>query len=222
MRSVLTARHLRDLPLRIGDTRPDGVSVVAVDPLRYQRLLDAHGLDLRLPHPLLDPPGAGPVPVAASPTVAALFTDAASLTVGDTLPVRLAGTVERLPGFDAGRDEFVLVAVDAIDVDAPVTTLLVTAPGADPAALARAVAGADGTPAEVASLAQRRQALRDSEFNPAITLAFGIGLVAAAVGALLAVMLALVVEARTGDGCSRCCAQWGCRTARPGPCCSWS
>lgn len=163
------------------------------------------------------------MPVAASPTVAALFTDAASLTVGEAVvPVRLAGTIQRLPGLDGGRDEFVLVAVDAIDVDAPVTTLLVTAPGADPAALARAVAGADGTPAEVASLAQRRQALRDSEFNPAITLAFGIGLVAAAVGALLAVMLALVVEARTGDGCSRCCAQWGCRTARPGPCCSWS
>jgi putative ABC transport system permease protein len=197
VRSVLAARHLPDLPLRIGNTRPDGVSVVAVDPARYQRLLDAHGLDLRLPPALLDRPGSGPVPVAASPTVAALFTDSASLTVGDTVPVRLAGTVERLPGLDAGRDAFVLVAVDAIDVDVPVTTLLVTGAQADPAALARAAAGSDGEPAEMTSLDERRRALQESEFNPAITLAFGVGLVVATVGALLAVMLALVTEART-------------------------
>lgn len=198
---VVAVAAVRRVPSRTlvvdGAEQPEsGVLVLAADPAAYRRILAAHELDGQVPSRFVDPGGGGAVPVLASPALAERLS--ADTTLGGR-PIRLAGTTARLPGLDRGRDEFLLAPLAAAgqEADAPITILLVNGRTADPGALSRAAVPEVGSPAELTSLAERTRTLATVDFNEAVALAFAVGLVAAVVAGLLAVGLALAIEART-------------------------
>jgi putative ABC transport system permease protein len=212
---VVTARGgaVREEPVRHGRAlqRRDlqGAQVVVVDVTAYQELLDRLGVDVRLPDELLRATvDSDPVPVLAAPAIGGR--NAPSVWVGDVerlvVPV---GDVADLPGPDRGRS-WVLVPQQAwpepgMDGNAEVRSvtrvtgyeLLVVGEDADPAAVRAAVAGLPEVgEVGVTSLSQVRSDLEDSGFNAGLTLVLVVGTLAAAVGAVLSVGLALVVQAR--------------------------
>ncbi|MPZ27380.1 MAG: hypothetical protein GEV12_13455 [Micromonosporaceae bacterium] len=184
---------------RSGFVRVDGrvaqnVVMITVDGPAYQEVLAAIGAPDRLPEAIRTArPGSGPVPVLGP-----------APDPGQELSVELAGTehpatvvgdVAGLPALAGG--DWVLVPRNALPAAVPVDELLIAGSGADPAAVRDAVARRAGDPeaVTVTSLADQRAALEASGFNQTLTLVFIIGTVGAAVGGLLAVGLALAVQA---------------------------
>ncbi|HET6214797.1 MAG TPA: FtsX-like permease family protein, partial [Micromonosporaceae bacterium] len=197
--------------LRAGEDAADPqVVLVALDLRAYQQILTSIGLDVRLPADLLDAGAAGDLPAIASPGAARLPGLVARLGTTER-PIRIVDTRRALPGLD--RAEFVVVPREAVADPAAVTNLLfVAGPAADPAAVRAAApvvaknaaleplltAGlfaADGS-VTVLSRAEQRIALEHSAFNDGISLAFTAGTAAALLAGLLAIGLALVVDAR--------------------------
>jgi putative ABC transport system permease protein len=212
---VVTVRGgvAREAPVRAGRALPrrdvQGVQVVMVDAVAYQELLAGLGVATRLPAEVLVAPAEGsPLPVLASPAVA----DRTSPTVwiGDVeRPVVPVGGVADLPGPDRDRPWVLVPAqawpepgTEANATDRSVTQvagyeLLVAGAGADPEAVRAAVAGLpEAGEVTVVSLAEVRAGLEESGFNAGLTLVLVVGTVGAAVGGVLAVALALVVQAR--------------------------
>lgn len=179
------------------DGRPVQAAVVLlVDGPAYQRVLAAIGAPGRLPESLVSAaPGTEPVPVLTS-----------RLSPGRELaveiervpyPAEVVGGTDDLPTLHGARF-WVLVPRQALPEPPPVEELLISGAEADPAAVRQAVASASGDDPEqlaVTTLVDRRAELERSGFNRALTLMFVVGTVGAAAGGLLAVGLALVVQA---------------------------
>ena len=190
---------------RTGFVRVDGsplqnLPVLLVDTPAYQQVLAAIGTPARLPEPVVaaGAGGSGPVPVVGPPPG-----PERELTVtvaGVERPVTVVGGVAELPAL-AGR-EFLLVPRQAVGpalpAPPPVDELLVAGPGADPLLVRAAVAGATGGDPEavtVTSLTGARAELENAGFNRILSLAFAVGTAGAAAGGLLAVGLAVAVQA---------------------------
>lgn len=179
---------------RQGFAEPD-VLVVALDAAAYRRALAAIGLDSPLPADLERAVGATePLPALASGQLAIRLDDTLTVRYGDTdRKLRLAGTGEELFGLRRGADELLVVPWTP---DAPVNELVVAGAGVDQARLvAAAEAATPSGKVTLTSLAAQRQALEQHAFNDGITVAFTIGTAAGLIAALLAVALALVVDA---------------------------
>jgi putative ABC transport system permease protein len=196
-----------------------GIAVLVVDLDAYRRVLDQAGLPLYLPDAGSGPPDAA-VPVLAS-RVLPRDTEYRVAVDDTTVRVRVAANVDRLPGLS--RVDFVVVPREALGgAVARDSLLFVAIRGADPAAVraaARTVPGArpddpfgpggsagppglpgppgPGEPDGVAMLvrAEQRSALDRSAFNDGITMVFTVAAVAALLAGLLAVGLALMVDA---------------------------
>ncbi|HEY8451558.1 MAG: FtsX-like permease family protein [Micromonosporaceae bacterium] len=177
----------REAPLR-------EVAVVVVDVEAYQRVLADLGVGGRLPGELLSAaPGAGPVPVLAPAGLVARGELVVRLGERD-YPVRVVGDVAGLPGPDRDR-RWMLVPRQALEDARPVHELLVAGDGVDPDRV-REVVGSLALDAEVSSVVELRRQLADSGFNEGLRLVFVAGTVGGGAGAVLAVTLALVVQAR--------------------------
>ncbi len=212
---VATARGgvVREEPVRHGRALPrrdlQGAHVVVVDVTAYQELLDRLGVDVRLPDELLRATvDSDPVPVLAAPAIG--DRNAPSVWIDDVeRRVVAVGDVADLPGPDRGRS-WVLVPQQAWpepgtsgNAEARSVTgvtgyeLLVAGEDADPEAVRAAVAGLPEVgEVNVTSLSQVRSDLEESGFNAGLTLVLVVGTLAAAVGAVLSVGLALAVQAR--------------------------
>jgi putative ABC transport system permease protein len=182
--------------IRIDGQAVQAAAVMLVDAPGYQRVLAAIGAPGRLPEPVVSAvPGTGPVPVLAP-----RLDPARSLVVEiDQVeyPAEVVGGVDDLPALHGARI-WVLVPRQALAEPPPVDQLLIAGPQADLAAVRAAVArgtGGDPDAVTVASLAGERARLEASGFNQTLTLVFVTGTVGAGVGGLLAVGLALVVQA---------------------------
>ena len=173
-------------------------------------MLSRVGRPAHLPAALSAPVAAGaPVPAVVSPSLAG----DARLSVGldgRPRPVRVAGTVDVLPGLS--RPDFVVLPLAAFGFTDRASVLFVAGARADPSAVraaARAVPGAQaddlegpgppGGPDVLVRSAQRR-ALDRSAWGDGITLAFTLAVVAALVAVLLAVALARAVDAPARAG----------------------
>jgi putative ABC transport system permease protein len=182
--------------IRIDGQAIQAAAVLLVDAPAYQRVLAAIGAPGRLPERVVSAaPHAGPVPVLAP-----RLDPARSLVVEiDRVeyPAEVVGGVADLPALHSGRI-WVLVPRQALAEPPPADELLIAGPDADLAAVRAAVArgtGGDPDAVTVTSLADRRAELNSSGFNQTLSLVFVVGTVGAAVGGLLAVGLALVVQA---------------------------
>jgi putative ABC transport system permease protein len=193
-----------------------GIAVLVLDLTAYREVLAQTGLRLDLPGELASTGPDGVVPVIASPALSRASEYRVALGT-EGRRARVVATLDRLPGLL--RVDFVVVPM--LGPDRPRTSLLfVAARGADPEAV-RAAAGAlparpddplgpggfsgpgglatatETNAAGVAMLvrADQRRALERSAFNDGITLAFAVAAVAAVLAGLLAVGLALMVDA---------------------------
>src|SRR5690606_17161651 len=180
------------------DTGGDGplpdVDVVVIDAEAYQRVLADLGLGGRLPGELRSAvPGAAPVPVLA-PVGLEVSGGLVVVLAGRDYPVEVVGEVAGLPGPDRDR-RWMLVPRQALEDAGPVDELLVAGDGLDPDRI-REVVGSLAPGAEVSSVVELRQRLADSGFNDGLRLVFVAGTVGGGAGAVLAVTLALVVQAR--------------------------
>jgi putative ABC transport system permease protein len=194
------------VPVRRGGTLTDDASrarqgtiqgpvVVAVDAATYQELLMALGVDARLPDELLAATADGAVvPALASRSVAQR--EGLALRLGDQQrPLAVVGDVSGLPGPDRGS--WVLVPSQALAAPGALTELLVAGADVDPEQVRQVVSALVApVPVTVSSVADARAALEASGFNDGLTLVFGVGLAGGAAGAVLAVALALVIQAR--------------------------
>jgi putative ABC transport system permease protein len=212
---VVTARGgvVREAPVRQGRTLPrrdlQGAQVVVVDVAAYQELLDRLGVDVRLPDELRRATvDSDPVPVLAAPAIG--DRNQPSVWIHDVdRAVVAVGDVADLPGPDRGRS-WVLVPQQGwpepgTPGDAEVRSvtrvtgyeLLVAGEQAEPEAVREAVTGLPEVgEVTVTSLSGVRAELEQSGFNAGLTLVLVAGTLAAAVGAVLAVGLALVVQAQ--------------------------
>lgn len=212
---VSTARGgiVRESPVRNGNVLPardlQGVQVVTTDIEQYQQLLSRLGVDAELPPELLSATAADdPLPVLAAPGVAdrnqpQVWVDD---VVRDVVPV---GDVTGLPGPDRGGT-WVLVPSAGIsgqeqfapdrpreDTQVSEHVLLVAGAEADPEAVRVAVADLpEAGEVTVTSMQGFRAELDESGFNAGLTLVLVAGTAGAILGAVLAVALALVVQAR--------------------------
>ncbi|HEY8473226.1 MAG TPA: ABC transporter permease [Natronosporangium sp.] len=183
--------------VRVGGSSVQGVFVVTVDTVAYQEILEQIGASARLPEPVVSArPGGGPLPILADRQIAERAdgpTASESLTVEigfDAYEAVVAGDVDELPSLVPG-ERWVLVPRQALPTAPPVDELLIGGSDVDAEALRAAVPGASVT---VTTLAQRRAELEDTGFNRGLTIVFVTGAVGAAVGGVLAVALALVVQ----------------------------
>jgi putative ABC transport system permease protein len=194
------------------DTVADpGVAVLVLDTAAYQRVLARIGLDLRLPEELASARPGGDVPVVVSAGVAHQSDLAVRLGGGGLRRLRVVATLDVPPGLS--RVDFVVVPRKALDGGAArISLLFVAGPHADPAAVraaARPIPGAtpddpvgpdasavmDSPGVALITRVERRRALERSGFNDGITLAFNAGAAAALIAGLLAIGLALIVDA---------------------------
>jgi putative ABC transport system permease protein len=170
---------------------------VAVDPAAYQAVLIALEVPVRLPDRFLAAgAGADPLPVLAQPDLLGR-TDVTIRYAGDSYRAVVVGDITLLPG-PYGSADVVLVPRPAMPGVGHVDEVLVGGAGADLEAVRAAVAGAAGGPAEavtVSSIAQHIAGQEASGFNRGLTLMLVVGTTGAALGGLLAVALALVVQA---------------------------
>jgi putative ABC transport system permease protein len=178
------------------DGRPiQNVFVVTVDAPAYQRVLVAVGAPSRLPDRFVSArPGSGPLPVLGPPPEP--DREFAIEVAGVAYPAEVIGGVGELPELAGGT--WVLVPRQALAEPPPVDELLVAGPDADPAAVRAVVgeaAGVDPEAVVVTSLAGERAELESSGFNRTLTLVFAVGTAGAAFGGLLAVGLAVAVQA---------------------------
>lgn len=175
-------------------SRVQGVAVVLVDALAYQRVLAELGVKRDLPAAVLAATrGADPVPVLAPEDVA--DRDQLAVRVGDQEhPVRVVGDVAGLPGPDRDR-AWMLVPRQALEEAGQLDELQIAGASVDPAQVRGALAGMVSDP-QVSTLADAREQLETTGFNDGLTLVFVVGTVGGAAGGVLAVALALVVQAR--------------------------
>lgn len=178
--------------VRVDGAPVQGVAVILVDAPEYQRVLAAIGAPGRLPAALVSAaPDSSPIPV--------LGTDPnpereLSVEIANAeYPVEVVGGVTDLPALFGGRD-WLLLPAQALPQPPPVTELLIAGPEADPAAVLAAT-GVDPGATTVTTLAGTRAQLEGSGFNQALSLVFVVGTLGAALGGLLAVGLALAVQA---------------------------
>jgi putative ABC transport system permease protein len=205
--SETAVRAVRDAPgveaaaavTEVGVARPGrrpAQRAVAVDPAAYQEVLAAVGVPVRLPGRFLAArPGAGPLPVLAGPDLQGR-TDVTIRHAGDIYPAVVVGDVTLLPG--PIGDDVVLVPRPAMPWLSHVDEVLVGGAGADLEAVRAAVAAATGEAAAavtVTSVAQHVARQEASGFNQGLTLMLVVGTAGAALGGLLAVGMALVVQA---------------------------
>jgi len=185
---------------RAGFVQIDGrsqqnVFVVTVDAPGYQRILSAVGAPARLPDRFVSArPGGGPVPVLGPPPEPGR--EFGIEFDGAAYPAEVIGGVGGLPELSGGT--WVLVPRQALAEPPPVDELLIAGPDADIAAVRAVVgeaAGEDPAAVVVTSLAGERAALESSGFNRTLTLVFAVGTAGAAFGGLLAVGLAVAVQA---------------------------
>jgi putative ABC transport system permease protein len=196
--AVAAARH--DGLVRVGGSAVQGVFVVTLDAEVYQRILASIGAPGRLPDEIVAArPGDGPVPILADQQIAER---AGGLTAADALTVdidfveyeaEVVGDVAGLPEVVAG-ERWVLVPRQALPEPTAIDELLVSGSGIDPEALREAASGEAGA-VELTTLAGSRAELEAAGFNEGLTIVFVAGTVGAAVGGVLAVGLALVVQA---------------------------
>jgi putative ABC transport system permease protein len=170
------------------------VAVVLVDTVAYQRVLAEVGVRRQLPEPVLAAtPGAEPLPVLAPADAA--HRDQLAVRVGEQEhPVRVVGDVAGLPGPDRDR-AWMLVPRQAFDAPAQLDELQIAGTRVDPDRVREALAGLVPEP-QVSSLAGQREQLEATGFNDGLTLVFLAGTAGGAAGGVLAVALALVVQAR--------------------------
>jgi putative ABC transport system permease protein len=183
-----------------GDRVIQGVYVVTVDAEAYQRILASVGAPGRLPGAIVSArPGADPVPILADRQIAERaggLTAAESVTVEIEhvqYPAEVVGDVAGLPDLVEG-ERWVLVPRQALPEPTPIDELLVGGRGLDAGALRDAVGG-ESAAVEVTTLAQWRAELEGFGFNQGLTIVFVVGTLGAAFGGVLAVGLALVVQA---------------------------
>jgi putative ABC transport system permease protein len=184
-----------------------GPQVVAVDMAAYQEILTALGLGVTLPPELLSAePDTDPLPVLAPPQVAER--NEPSLQIGDIdRPVTVVGDVAGLPGPDRDRT-WVLVPRQAwpeasaaqgrrqiARVDS--FELLISGDTVDPAAVTAVAEQWSAGQVTVSSRDEVRTRLDTSGFNLGITLALVAAASVGLTGCLLAVGLALVLQARS-------------------------
>lgn len=197
---VAAVRH--DGLVRVGGSAVQGVFVVTVDAEEYQRILASIDAPARLPARVVAArPGDGPVPILADRQIAEragglTAAQAAAVTVDFIeYEVEVVGDTAGLPQLVEG-ERWVLVPRQALSGPTAIDELLVGGSGIDPVALREAVGGETAS-VEVTTLAERRAELEASGFNQGLTLVFVAGTVGAAAGGLLAVGLALLVQAAT-------------------------
>jgi len=206
--SETAVRAVRDSPgveaaaavTEVGVARPGRRPVqraVAVDPAAYQEVLAALGVPVRLPDRFLDArPGADPLPVLAEPDLSGR-TDVTIRYAGADYPAVVVGDVTLLPGPYAGGD-VVLVPRPAVPGLGHVDEVLVGGADADPDAVRAAVAAATGEAAGAVAVTSVEEHVAQQEasgFHRGLTLMLVVGTAGAALGGLLAVALALVVQA---------------------------
>jgi putative ABC transport system permease protein len=182
--------------VRMGGGVDINIVVVTVDALAYQRILSGIGASVRLPDPVVSAgPGTDPLPVLTWAPV----DPGGPLSVeleGVEYPALAVGDVTDLPELASGRP-WVLVPRQALPTPPAPTQLLVAGAAADLDAVREVVAGATGAAdaVTVTSIPGFQEQLAGSGFNRSLTVVFVIGTVGAALGGLLAVGLALVVQA---------------------------
>jgi putative ABC transport system permease protein len=169
--------------------------VFTVDTAAYQQVLDALGDAPRLPPELVSAaPGADPVPVLAASTLAGRTE--LTLRVGDRdHPVTVVGDVAGIPGLDPDFN-WMVVPRQALADPGPVSELLVAGAEVDPDAVRAAVAGTTpGGDLRLSSIEGARADLEASGFNGGLTAVFVAGTLACAIGAVLAVLLLVILQA---------------------------
>jgi putative ABC transport system permease protein len=169
--------------------------VFTVDTLAYQQVLAALDDAPRLPPELVSAaPGADPVPVLAAPTLAGR--SGLVLRVGDRdHPVTVVGDAAGIPGLDPDFN-WMVVPRQALADPGPVSELLVAGAGVDPDAVRAAVAGTTpGGDLRLSSIEGARADLEASGFNGGLTAVFVAGTLACAIGAVLAVLLLVILQA---------------------------
>jgi putative ABC transport system permease protein len=176
-----------DAFIRAGRGVDQNAGVAIVDAAAYQDVLASIGAPGRLPDRIVSArPDSGPIPILGPPG-----DDLRLLIDGEEYPAERVGGVTDLPALRTNRS-WVFVPRQAVPVPVPVEELLVAGPDADLAAVAATAGDPDAT---VTSLAVERAELERSGFNRALTQVFVAGTAGAALGGLLAIGLALVVEA---------------------------
>ena len=189
--------------------------VIAVDAPAYQRVLDAAGIDYRLPRSLTEATSDADLPAVASPRVAELA-EAGQVPLGSQLRrYRVAEVVETFPGMVSGTTGFLILPLQVLPESGPgqvfATDLLVAGPGADTdrlvtvaaenqrdtvAQMAEAAAGRLANPT-VLTRAERREQAERSGLNAELTVAFTAGIAGAASFVVLAAGFTIVVSARS-------------------------
>ncbi|MFS8523087.1 MAG: FtsX-like permease family protein [Micromonosporaceae bacterium] len=172
--------------------------VFIVDAIAYEQVLTAVDVlagTLRLPPEWLSAsPDTDPVPVLTTGTPAGR--DRLVVRVGERdYPVTVVGEVAGIPGLDPGFT-WMVVPRQALPDPGEVNELLVAGAGVDPDAVRAAVAAT--TPAgdlRVSSLEQERATLEASGFNAGLTIVFVAATVACAVGAVLALLIQVILQA---------------------------
>lgn len=168
--------------------------VLTIDAVAYQRVLAAIGAPDRLPDPVVAArPGTAPVPVLAGAPV----TEEAGTTLtiqvgGNEIAAEVVGGVEGLPRLIDG-ERWILIPGAALPEPVGVDELLVSGAGMDADAVLDAVGG-DAYAITVMTREAYRTGLDASEFNRGLNLALVAGTAGAALGGLLAIGLALLVQ----------------------------
>lgn len=190
--AVAAARH--DGLVRGGGRVIQGLFVVTLDAAAYQEILAAVEAPARLPEAIVSArPGTEPVPILADQQIAGR-TDGLTVEVDQVeYPAEVVGDVADLPGLVEG-ERWVLVPRQALPEPTPIDELLVGGSDIDTGALRDAVGG-DSAAVEVTTREGRRAELEASGFNRGLTIVFVIGTLGAAFGGVLAIGLALVVQA---------------------------
>jgi putative ABC transport system permease protein len=207
-----------------GTGRRTQTQLFVVDGAAAGRVLARSRVDARLPSTLSATATTGPVPVVASPDVAAELGDGGVVIVqGRRYDARVAAVATSLPGLAVSARRFVAVSRQALPVPAaqPLvpTRYLLSGSDFDPAAVRQAAdAGqrqyylgllqrtidAKATEvtdaqlprrAELTTWVQHRQSLQDSGANAVLSFTFTAGAAGAATLALLAVALSVLADA---------------------------
>jgi putative ABC transport system permease protein len=168
--------------------------VLTVDASAYQEVLVALGTAERLPEPVVSATsGAEPVPVLAGASIIEETGTELTLQVGaNEFAAQVVGDVEELPRLIDG-ERWILVPRHALAEPVGIDEFLVAGAGADPDAV-RAATGDDPDAVTLTSRTGYRADLDASEFNRGLTLALVVGTAGAALGGLLAVGMALLVQ----------------------------
>lgn len=168
--------------------------VLTVDAPGYQQVLAGIGASQRLPEAVVSArPGAGPVPVLAGGAITEEYGTDLTVQVGrNEFAADVVGGVGDLPDLIDG-ERWILVPESALAEPVGVDELLIAGADADPDTVLAAVGG-DPESLALATRSGYRAGLDASEFNRGLTLALTAGTAGAALGGLLAVGLALLVQ----------------------------